>query len=177
MYVGVWRYMCVYEGGVCAHWIMCSQKTERAPDPLKLDFQVIAVWFPTPKYPAKWGSAQSLTILPNLSTHVHTTIRTTAVNSWIGTIRRQREADFVSTCGISTPAWKDNQPLLARISTAFSPKRLIWGTQLDSHFPQTKQFLLEEILQKMSSVFLLTVENYQNKSEATGSRCRPMLPS
>lgn len=77
-----------------------------APDPLHLDFQVVAVWFPPPKDPARWGSTQSLTSLPSLSTHIHTTIRTTAVNSWIGTFRRQREVDFMWTCGISTPAWR-----------------------------------------------------------------------
>lgn len=28
MYICVWRCMCVYGGGACAHQIMCSQKTE-----------------------------------------------------------------------------------------------------------------------------------------------------
>lgn len=149
MDIDVWRRMRVY-----VHTESCVLRRQKgAPDPLKLDFQVVAVWFPTPKDPARWGSTQSLTTLPSLRTHVHTTIRTIAVNSRIGTFQRQREADFMSTCGITTPAWKDNQPLLARSATAFSPKRLIWGTQHDSYFPETKQFLLEEILQKCQVCF------------------------
>lgn len=149
-------HMCVYGGGVCAHQIMCSQKTEwgtKSPEvrlsggcgvfshtqvPRKMRKHSVTEFSPQPQYSCSHNNQN---------------------HSWRFMNRNFPKAE---RSRLYINLWY--QPLLTRSSTVFSPKRLIWGTQLDSYLPEIKQFLLEEIFTKMSSVFLLTVENYQNKS-------------
>lgn len=150
----MYAYTCVWMKEGYVHINSCALRSLNGGlDAPKLDFQVVMVRGATPSFPTRAGSSQSLSYLSSPTTDIHMKIRIIAVNSWVATFPRQREADFMSFYGVSTPALKDNQPLFAINSTAVSPKGLIWDTHLI--------FFLNETV---FTVYLLIIENYLNIS-------------
>lgn len=148
-------HLCEWRKGMCTSTHVFTEAWMRHWIPLKLDFQVVVVQETISRFPTRAGGTQSLSYLSSTTTHIHTTIRIIAVNSWVATFPRQREADFMSYCGVST-----HQPLLAISSTAVSPKWFIWGTHL---FYLNKTVLTWRNFIKTSTVLLLIMENYLNK--------------
>lgn len=164
MYISVWRHMSVYGAGVCAHRLMSSQKTEwgsRSPvvglsggcgvvshtqGPLKMRKRSVTDFSPQPQYSCPHNNQNHLCKFMNRNFPKAERSRL-YVNLW-----------YQHTCleGQSAIVGQKLYGLFSKETHLRHSTRFL--------FSWNKTVLTWRNFTKMSSVFLLTVENYQNKS-------------